>query len=209
MIGTFHAFEFDNQTYRVFEPESPARGAILYLHGRGESGLDHHRMVNHGLGKAVQEHPDRWPFLIVMPQKPEAERLWPEFVEMLDGILSDVESRFAVPAGRALTGLSQGGHGTLNLIQSLRWKFRAAAAICGWADPREAAHRLHAVPTWLFHGAADPVVPSACSVAVHDWLSILGSEVRLTLYEGVEHNSWDLAYGSAELPMWLAECVNR
>lgn len=207
MSGEFCAFEFEGRTYRAWMPWThQVEGAILYLHGRGESGDEHETMTRHGLGKAIREDPARWPFAVVMPQKPSYDKLWPEYTQMIDGILADFETRIdGIGPGRIVTGLSQGGNGAIVLAASLRWKFAAAVPICGWADPRQASRALAGIPTWLFHGTADESVPCSCSVAVHEWLVKSGEDSRLTLYEGVGHNSWDAAYGDADLPVWMLD----
>ena len=43
---------------------------ILFLHGRGERGSEGMWQTQIGLPEAVRDHPERWPFVIVMPQCP-------------------------------------------------------------------------------------------------------------------------------------------
>ena len=84
--------------------------------------------------------PQDWPFLIVCPQKPEFDRLWPSFAGNLQACSTRwTRSSIQTPPRRSLTGLSQGGNGTLVLAKALPWRFAALAAVCGWADPRLAA----------------------------------------------------------------------
>lgn len=180
--------------------------AILYLHGRGESGTDLGKLSNHGLLKAVQEDPDSWPFLIVVPQKTDPHQLWPWYRHLVDEILHETERFYAVhPTKRYLTGLSQGGNGTFELARHLCWRFAAIAPICGWTDPIKAQYELQRTPVWAFHGAEDDVIlPSASRIAV-EFIGHGGGDARLTEYEGVGHNAWDLAYRDPELPRWFLE----
>ena len=111
------------------------------------------------------------------------------------------------PSRRYLTGLSQGGHGTLRLATALSWRFAAIAPVCGWGDPMRVALALRKTPTWLFHGTQDLIVPASCSVSVADCMTgeVSPSIVRprLTLYPGVGHDSWTDAYAEPELPGWF------
>jgi predicted peptidase len=194
---------------RIILPDAPTPGplpAILFLHGRGQSGTDGSQ-IDIGLPAQALGKPQDWPFLIVCPQKPDFDRLWPDFRDELAGVLDAVEREFQPDSTRrTLTGLSQGGNGSLVLAKALPWRFAAVAAVCGWADPRQAARELAGTPLWLFHGADDAVVPASCSAAVADWMTGPDRPLpapRLTLYPGVGHNSWEAAYAEPELPSWL------
>jgi predicted peptidase len=192
--------------YQVYQaPNLPAQPpVILFLHGAGETGDDNEKQTVVGIGKAIRENPDRWPFLVVFPQKPTMD-LWPEHRELVEAILKAVEIEFKPSVGkRFITGLSQGGNGTLTLPGTLRWKFVAAVPICGWADPCDAASRLKEIPTWLFHGEADGTVPVSSTHAVADWMKRMGNTYKTTFYPGVDHNSWDNAYAEA-VPEWFLE----
>lgn len=180
--------------------------AILFLHGRGESGSDLDRLGQHGLLQAAAANPMDWPFLIIAPQKADPHQLWPWYHHLVDEVLYDVEANFDIhPTKRYLTGLSQGGNGTFELARRLRWNFAAIAPICGWADPIRAQFELHRIPVWAFHGSDDTVIlPSASRVAV-EFIRAGGGNARLTEYPGVGHHSWELAYADPELPRWFLE----
>lgn len=196
--------------FQVFVPPASAGNpppAILFLHGKGQSGT-RGEQVDIGLPRILRERPQDWPFLVVMPQKPDAETLWPEWTGLIDAVLAAVDSEFPTdPARRYLTGLSQGGNGTLRLARSLRWRFAAIASVCGWADPIGTARQLKDMPTWLFHGSRDDIVPASCSAAIADCMArpdLAGEPLpRLTLYPGLTHNSWDVAYCEPALPGWF------
>ena len=70
-----------------------------------------------------------------------------------------------------------------------------------------ASRQLAGMPTWLFHGLHDDVVPASCSLAIADCMtrSALSSAPapKLTLYPGVGHDSWTPAYAEPELPGWF------
>lgn len=192
--------------YVVYHPKGlePPYPAILFLHGRGESGTDGLRCCFHGIGSAAKLQMEDWPCLVVFPQKPDQDRLWPEHVENLNQVLTAVEAEFPIhETRRTITGLSQGGHGTLALASGLAWKFAAAAPVCGWMDDLGAARDLVDIPVWAFHGEADEVIPASRSIEAVEAIRETGGDAKLTLYPGVGHNSWDLAYRTEGLGPWL------
>jgi predicted peptidase len=62
---------------------------------------------------------------------------------------------------------------------------------------------LARVPFWVFHGDADAVVPVARSREMVEAIRAAGGNVQYTEYPGVNHNSWDNAYGDAAAIEWL------
>src|SRR6266702_4731032 len=66
---------------------------ILFLHGRGERGAEGMWQTQIGLPLQVRDHPERWPFIVVIPQCPQ-RHFWtdPEMLQMAKGAL-DQESR--------------------------------------------------------------------------------------------------------------------
>lgn len=189
--------------YLPYQVERPVP-AILFLHGAGESGDDNLKQVIQGVGSAVLWNRARWPFAIVFPQKPEVRELWPTRISQLNTALKFVEAKFAIdPHRRYLTGISQGGHGTFTLVKKLAWQFAAAAPICGWCDPEQAAKDFANVPVWAFHGRADNVVKPEGTTKAIEAIKAAGGDAQATLYEGVDHNSWDKTYRESDLPNWL------
>src|SRR5277367_2147073 len=65
--------------FQVYLPEDWRRDdhkqwpIILFLHGRGERGSEGMWQTQIGLPAAVRDHPDRWTFVIVMPQCPQTD----------------------------------------------------------------------------------------------------------------------------------------
>ncbi len=195
-----------NVKFQVWVPPQiqPPYPTVLFLHGYGETGTDGKKMVTIGLAKALREQPEKWPFLVVFPQKPTTA-LWPEHVEILRAICSDVSKNYQVDESRLyLTGLSQGGHGTLNLVDQLPWTFAAAAAICGWCDPHAARMKFSDIPLRLYHGMKDDVVAYENSLCLAKELCRVPSvHAELLLYPQDDHNSWDQAYLDSELGGWF------
>jgi len=124
-------------TYRfqVYLPEEWRRDdhkqwpIILFLHGRGERGSEGMWQTQIGLPQAVRDHPERWPFIIVMPQCP-LPNYWtdPEMMAMAMAALDLETAEFhADPERTYLTGLSLGGYGAWELARANPHRWAAIA----------------------------------------------------------------------------------
>ena len=105
---------------------------ILFLHGRGERGGEGMWQTQIGLPAAVRDHPERWPFIIVMPQCPQ-RHYWtdPDVMSMAMATLDQETNEFHADTARTyLTGLSLGGYGAWELARTYpkRWAAIAIAA---------------------------------------------------------------------------------
>ncbi|MBL8067078.1 MAG: dienelactone hydrolase family protein [Armatimonadetes bacterium] len=209
MASGFLDFAVGGNEFVIYVPRKPVAApapAILFLHGRGESGTDGIKQTAIGLGNAIRMAAADWPFLVVMPQKPDFDLLWPNYTDRIDECLRFAESRFKIdPHRRYITGLSQGGNGTFELAGSLAWQFAAAAPVCGWIDSEGAAAKIAHIPVWVFHGDADTAVPIAKGRAAVESIRLAGGNAKLTEYPGVGHNSWDNAYQKESLGAWFLE----
>ena len=211
--------------FQVYLPEEWRRDdrkqwpIILFLHGRGERGSEGMWQTQVGLSQAVRDHPERWPFIIVMPQCPLAS-YWtdPEMQALAMAALDGETAEFhGDPERTYLTGLSPGGYGAWELarLYPQRW---AAVAIAAsgifwsyaperWKQvstlPAEYAHALGHTPVWLFHGADDTLVPPRESELIYEAVKAAGGHIRLWIYEGLKHDCWTRAYNEPELPRWL------
>lgn len=208
--------------FQVYVPEQWSADArwpvILFLHGRGERGSDGLDQTQVGLPAAIRSHPERWPFLVVMPQVPY-NHWWtdPGMMAMAMAALKAATKEFrGDPQRTYITGLSMGAYGTWEMAKTYTGHFAAIVPVAGgvywsyaplrWRDtglPAEYAARVGHTPVWLFHGTDDPVVISRQSVLLYEALKSAGGHVRLWEYIGMKHNAWDKAYAEPELPRWL------
>jgi predicted esterase len=211
--------------FQVYLPEEWRRDdrklwpIILALHGRGERGSEGMWQTQIGLPQEVRDHPDRWPFVIVMPQCP-LESVWtdPEMLAMAMAALDrETEEFHGDPDRTYLTGLSLGGYGAWELARLYPHRWAAVAIVASgvfwsyaperWQEvstlPAEYASAVGRTPVWLFHGADDPVVPPRESELMFEALKAEGGHVRLWLYQGLRHDCWTRAYNEPELPRWL------
>src|SRR5579864_5695778 len=151
--------EVKGVTYRfqVYVPEEFRRDEhkpwpiLLFLHGRGERGSEGMFQTQIGLPLAVRDHPERWPFIIVMPQC-----LFPNFWTdpvMLDMAMAALDQEVAEfhtdPARTYLTGLSMGGYGAWELARLYPHRWAAIAIAAGgpfWSYAPERWERSTTLP---------------------------------------------------------------
>jgi len=211
--------------FQVYLPEDWRRDdhklwpVILALHGRGERGTEGMWQTQIGLPQQVRDHPDRWPFVIVMPQCPQLN-YWtdPEMMALALAELDRESQEFhGDPTRTYLTGLSLGGYGAWEIARRDPKRWAAIAIAAGgvfwsyepdrWqqADtlPDEYARALVHTPVWLFHGMEDNVVVPRQDELMFEALKEADGHVRLWMYQGLHHDCWTRAYNEPELPRWL------
>jgi len=226
--------EHDGRTYAwsVMIPPGAKEGGpgLLFLHGYGECGDDGKKNLAVGLPPAVRKNPQLWPMVIIVPQKPVHNSEWEDHEAAVLAILDlAAEKGHYDPKRLAITGLSQGGHGTIWFAANHRDRFKAAVPVCGYIDRRfddnnvriagpgasstqpgvvAAAEKLRTMPLWLFHGGKDDVIPPSESRSLFQALGAPekndpGATVCYTEFSDANHNSWDAAYADPELVAWL------
>ena len=210
-----------NNAFAVWLPAGyDGRGewpGLLFLHGSGECGRDGEAPARVGLGPALAAHPERWPFVVVFPQKPTADTEWEEHEALVFAVWRQAQRDYHVDSKRvALTGMSQGGHGAWMIAARAPQKWKALATVCGYGRAATIAPRVATLPVWAFHGLRDDVVDPADTrkivTALRAERTRLGLDpegARMTLYADANHNSWDAAYGGPELPAWLTRFTAR
>ena len=174
---------------------------LLFLHGAGERGDDLELVKVHGPPKMIEQGRD-FPYVVISPQCPE-EVWWS--LETLHALVNEVVESHRIDRSRIyVTGLSMGGYGSWGLAYTYPETFAATAPICGGGDP-EKAPLMKDIPTWVFHGAKDEIVPLQRSQDMVDALEAAGGNVRFTVYPEAGHvRAWENAYGDPELWAWLS-----
>jgi Domain of unknown function (DUF3471)/Putative esterase len=192
---------------------------ILFLHGRGERGSEGMWQTQVGLPQQLRDHPERWPFIVVIPQCPY-RHFWtdPDMLQLAMATLDQETREFhADPDRTYLMGLSLGGYGSWELARDYphRW---AAIAIASsgifwsyapdrWRElstlPGEYARRIGRTPIWLFHGSDDPTVVVRQSEVMYDAFKTDNGHIRFWEYQGLKHDCWTRAFNEPELPRWL------
>lgn len=227
--------EVDGTTYAwaIMIPPGVEEGqaAILFLHGAGECGTDGNKNLEAGLPWHVRNETENWPFVIIVPQKPTLESEWEDHDEALMAMLDEAaEDGLYDPEQLSITGLSQGGHGTIMVASMHPDRFQAAAPICGYVDRRmstegermkevpatpedksviDAATKLAKMPVWLFHGTLDDIVPPEESRSLAEALKSKDAPVQFTEYPDANHFSWPAAYSDPALSAWFVEQTKK
>ena len=217
IAGTTHRYQvYVPATYRA----NIAWPVILFLHGSGESGTDGMLPTEVGLATALRRHPGRYPAIVVFPQTPSETSGNAVTAKIALAALDRTLGEFNTDKKRVyLTGLSMGGSGAWYLAYRHPERFAALVPVCGWVAkidgesasivaPGESpfaalAKRLGRLPVWIYHGGSDTVVPVDESRNAFAALKAAGGDVRYTEIAGGNHNAWDAAYQSEDLPAWL------
>jgi len=185
---------------------------LLFLHGAGERGDNLDLVQKHGPPKRIVAG-EEFPFLVASPQCPKGSWWKPEALNVL---LDELAATYAIDADRVyVTGLSMGGFGTWALAVDRPKRFAAIAPICGMGDPKQ-AERIQHIPTWVFHGGKDKVVPVKGTRSFRggdkalygsqdmvDALQAAGGEPKLTIYPQAGHDSWTKTYDNEKFYAWL------
>ena len=180
--------------------EHPA--LIVQLHGAGERGsgeseLD--KVMVQGFTKVIND--DNFnDCILVVPQCP-SDTFWVAKIESLKKFIDGIVNRYSVDTGRIyLCGLSMGGYGTWYTAMAYPDLFAAIAPCCGGGMAWNAG--VLNMPVWAFHGKVDSVVSVNHTIEMIEKLKNTNENLKYSLYDGVDHNSWDRAF-SQELLEWM------
>ncbi len=210
--------------YRLLAPLPPHRHTpqplVVFLHGAGERGDDNAQHLA-GLPERLTgpELRERWPCWVLCVQCPRDETWvagsWHDAASRpidaaptraLRAVVAALDKVVALPGVDAcrvyLTGLSMGGFGAFDLAAREPERFAALLAVCGGGDPA-VAPRLLGLPTQIYHGAADAIVPVERSRAMVSALRALGAVVHYHELPGMGHDVWRVAYGEHGALDWL------
>ena len=171
---------------------------LFFLHGAGERGDNVEKVKVHGPPKIVEKKD--LPFIIVSPQCPTGE-WWEPY--LLNRLFDKIVEAHRVDLDRVyLTGLSMGGFGTWAWAAENPEKFAAIAPICGGGNPNN-VWKIRHIPTWVFHGDSDVVVPLQMSDVMVEGMKAMDADVQFTVYPDVGHDSWTATYDNEKLYEWL------
>lgn len=194
---------FGQMYYLLQKPSKPGKVPLmLFLHGAGERGKDFEKIYVHAVPKYMRQGMEI-PALVVCPQCPE-NFIWNNLVFLLKDFIDDLVKAYPVDESKiVITGISMGGYGTWEMLESFPGLFYKAAPVCGGGVGWRAG--VIRTPVWAFHGDADNVVDVKNSYEMVDAVKRAGIEAHLTVFHSVGHFSWDEAYRNTRVLDWLLE----
>ena len=188
--------------YLLYTPKPKGKlPLVIFLHGAGERGNDLELVKIHGIPKLIEQGQE-FPFIAVSPQCPK-DSWWTLEHETLKALIDKIVETHNVDKRRIyMTGLSMGGYGTWYMGGLYPKTFAAIAPVCGGGN-LIIGRQLVNTPVWAFHGDKDNVVPLDESERMVKIVKKAGGKAKLTVYKGVDHNSWDKTYNNPKLYQWL------
>lgn len=192
--------------YLLHNPENlpkAERRLMVFLHGAGERGEDLDVVKANGIPRLLDEGYEI-PAVVICPQCPN-DIVWTNIAfavrELIDAAVEEfeIDKRFIT-----ITGVSMGGFGTWEMAQLYPDLFAGIGPVCGGGMSWR-CELLKSLPIWAFHGDRDDVVPLRNSVEMVDAVNNSGGSAKLTIFHGVEHNSWTPAYRETKLVDWLLQ----
>jgi predicted peptidase len=192
------------------DDEKPA--LMIYLHGGGGSG-DH---ISERLGRNAPvkywNKQETHPFIIVSPQCFPKNRWQAESLEVM---LEHLKETVEFDHNRIyLTGFSMGSYGTWLWASTHPENFAAIVPMgggIGREGPKDISpdldqwlDQLATIPTWIFHGGNDTVVPSDRSETMYQGLKERGlKELGLTIYPNAKHLHAKFGYEEPMVYEWM------
>jgi dienelactone hydrolase len=174
------------RVYRVFVPSGYEKAEkvpfILMLHGGGQ---DENYFPTLDGGKLLKMLDSRG-YLMASPRYAGGS---PNFVADMIQLIELMRKDFPKldPSRTYCTGLSMGGFGTYTLATTHPELFAAICCVSGTGNPA-LAEKLKTVPTLIFQGGTDEVVPPAGARRVEARMKELGEKVQLQLFPIYGHD---------------------
>ncbi len=122
---------------------------------------------------------------LLVPKIPIIEG-WRSNLHLVRELIDDLNERYQLDSKRTyLTGFSDGGFATLDMIEKFPGLFAAGMPTSGGGIPNpETIEALKSVPLWFFHGRSDSSVNSSFSINMVDALVAAGGDAQLSLLRG-------------------------
>lgn len=172
---------------------------LFFLHGAGGRGREIQKIINHPF--FTESEPYCKNAICISPQC--YANSWFDIFEQLQDFIAYIIATEPIDLKRVyLMGASMGGYAAWQLAISHPEWFAALIPICGGGMYWN-AERLKHMSVWAFHGSADKTVFCEESQKMVDAINKKGGHAKLTIYEGVSHNSWTPTLQNPEVWDWL------
>ena len=212
--------------YRILYPKNFDSSKIypfkLFLHGIGERGNDNESQLTY-VDKVFLNPKSYQNFssIVVFPQAPMNDNwstvmrdnnklFFPEnepptsSLNLVIKLMDSLTNENYVDRNRIyLSGLSNGGMGSFELLKHRPNMFASAVIICGGGNPQWAKKFAKSTPVWIVHGSNDQDVNPYFSLKMAEAIIHEGGSPKVTFFENVYHNSWDFVFSDEEYLKWV------
>jgi predicted peptidase len=175
---------------------------LVHIHGAGGRGNNLDLLKKAGPLYEI-ENGRKLPFVVIAPQC-YTDTWFEIFEKLLEFIENMINSDYVDKTRVYLSGVSMGGYTAWQAAMSRPEWFAAMVPVCGGGMYWNAS-RLKNIPVWAFHGALDNVVYVTESINMVNAVNKAGGSAKLTIYPDVGHNSWEKAFATDELYLWLIQ----
>jgi predicted esterase len=180
---------------------------ILFFHGSGDRG-DNINLIAKASPFMMIREKGPLPFIIVAPLLKRSQDLQLFPIGYMDGVLAEVQKLYQVDPSRIyLTGLSLGGEAAYHFAIDHPDTFAAIAPLSAFLLPDQVAslNLIKDLPVWAIHGANDTVIPLARAEQPVNALKKLGGNIRFTVLEDNDHDTWTDTYSDPAFYDWLLQ----
>ena len=196
----------------------------IFLHGIGERGDDNELQLKY-VDKVFlnKKNYEDYPAIIIFPQAPlndnwssriltenKVRQSFPEnnsptkslqlVMKLMDSLVNE---NYIDDKKIYLSGLSNGGMGSFELLKHRPNMFASAVIICGGGNPSWAKEFAKSTQVWIAHGSRDQVVYPDFSLKMAAAIISEGGNPKVTLYEDVYHDSWNNVFEDPEYLNWI------
>ena len=200
--------EFNGIKYLLYYPKNYVEGrkypVMFHLHGAGSRGKDFKEFEGSTI-LAILDREDS-PLsngFCVFPQC-GGDTWFDHFSELLDLVRFIYNQPYVDQSRFNGSGISMGGYGIYQVMQSLPELFHKAIVCCGGGMYWNSG-RLKDIKFRIFHGEQDDAVYPEEARRMYARLKEACADVTLTIYPECNHNCWDKTYTNYENLKWLFE----
>ena len=198
--------EFNGIRYLLYYPVNYVEGrkypVMFHLHGSGSRG-DDFKYFEGSIILDVLERQDS-PLsegFCVFPQC-HKDTWFDIFSELLSLVKHIYEQDFTDKERFNGSGVSMGGYGIYQVMQSLPELFNKAIVCCGGGMYWNSG-RIKNIKFRIFHGKKDTAIYPEEAKRMYNRLKEAGADVTLTLYPNCDHNCWEKTYSNYDNLRWL------
>jgi predicted peptidase len=188
---------------------------VFSLHADDGCGSQLDRVREQGLPFELERR-GTTPYILVAPQcavnasEQESRKRWS--IELLDGMLTELLKNLKIDEQRVfVTGASMGGLAGWEWVCACPQRFAGLISICAGINTAKISSMrgesaLKGISIWAFHGEMDESVNIEGIKASINEAKKKGANVKVTVYPGAGHNSWEKAYAEPQLDSWILAC---